>query len=252
MTADYVAPHAGGAEARSRLRTRFSPWRLLVATSATVLIAAIAVMAGLWALTADRTFASYSASGALLGIEIDVARGNVEILGGGGRAGSATERAVYGHEPVERRTIESGVLRIESQCAALVVGSCQADYRIAVPESVSITIVAERGDVRLAGYRGSAQIATNGGSISVGAFCGHKLQATARGGSIDVTAICAPEDLALRTDSGNVTAAPPPGRSASMPTRTWHRRRRAAPENDIDAPWTIQALSNSGDERLTA
>jgi len=251
VTAESIAPYAEGGEARTALGRRLSPWRLLVAGSAAVLVAAAAVMAGLWAVTSDRTSTSYTASGALLGIEIEVARGDIEILGGGPDVlVRRTARSLYGHEPHERRVIAGGVLRIESSCAALVVGSCRSDYRITVPESVSITIAAERGDVRLTGYRGSADLATKGGSISADAFCGHTLQATARGGSIDVAAICSPEHLELRTDTGNVEAVVPPGRYGIDAETNAGAVAVRGLERDPAAPWTIRALSNSGDVTL--
>jgi hypothetical protein len=254
VAADYAASHAEGADTRDGLRGRLSSWGLLVAASVTVLVAAAAAMAALWASTSDRTSTSYSVPSALLGIEIDVGRGDVEILGGGLDEVQVrrTETSLYGHEPQERKTVVNGVLRIESRCVSLVVGSCTADYRVTVPESVAVTITAERGDIRLTAYRGSAHLVTGAGSITADAFCGFVLQATARGGSIDVSAICSPERLELRTDSGHVAATVPPGRYSIDADSNGGTVAVDGLERAEDAPWTIQALSSSGDVTLEA
>ena len=253
VAADYAVPQAEGADQHG-LRGRLSAWTLLVGASATVLVAAAVAMAALWAATSDRTATSYSVSGALLGIELDVANGNVEILGGGRDDVQVrrVERSLFGHEPSEQRTVENGVLRISSRCVDLVIGSCTADYQVTVPDSVSATITAQHGDVRLNAFRGSAQVVTGGGSIAVDAFCGFVLHARARAGSIDVATICSPERLELRTDSGDVTAAVPPGRySIDADTNGGALAIRGLELAD-DAPWTIQALSSTGDVTVEA
>lgn len=227
---------------------------MLVAASAAVLVAIAVVMAVLWLVTSDRTSTSYAVTGALLAIELDIARGDVEILGGGRGEVQVrrTERSLFGHEPEERRTMESGVLRITSRCVSFVVGSCTADYRITIPESVPITISAKRGHVHLDAYRGSARVTTDDGSITANAFCGFVLQATTRHGSIDVATICSPERLELRTDSGDVSATVPRGRYSIDADSADGRVAVSGLEHADDAPWTIQALSASGDVTLKA
>lgn len=248
MAADYVVPHAEGAHARRGLRERVSRWGVLVAGSATVLVAAGLVMGALWAATSKRTSTSYFVRDAVLGIELDITRGNVEIVGGARDEVQVrrVERSLFGHEPQEHRTVANGVLRIESRCRSLVLGSCSADYRVAVPDSIALTITAERGDVQLRAYRGSAEVWAGRGSVTAEAFCGFTLQATARAGSIDVGAICSPERLELRTDSGNVTATVPPGRYSVDADSSAGSVAVAGLERADDAPWKVQALSNTG------
>jgi DUF4097 and DUF4098 domain-containing protein YvlB len=148
--------------------------------------------------------------------------------------------------------VANGVLRIASGCPSLVVGSCAADYRVTVPESVPLTVTAEHGDVRLTAYRGSAQVWTAEGSITANAFCGFVLQATARRGSIDIAALCSPERLELRTDSGDVAATVPPGRYSIDADTSEGSVALSGLERAENAPWKIQALSNSGDVTVEA
>jgi len=231
-----------------------STWMLLVAVSTLVLAAAAAVMAGLWLVMSGSRSNSYAFSGPLLGIEIDVGSGDVQILGGGGPDVHVrtTERSAYGQSPQERLDLESGVLKIGSRCASMVVGTCSVKYELAVPDNVALTIRTTDGDVRLEGYRGSANVATTRGRIAIEGFCGFLLQATARRGDIDVDTQCAPERLDLRSDSGNVTAVVPSGRyRIDADTNDGRVLVRGVVDAD-DALWEIRALSGSGDVTIEA
>lgn len=241
---------------RRRLLRRPRPWTALVVVSATLLVTAAVVLAALWSTSETTSSTSFTAQlpGTLLGIEIEVAQGNVEILGGTTPEVlvSRVDSSVFGHSPTEQRFVAEGVFRIESSCPALVIGSCAADYRLTVPEKVPLTIVADHGDVRLTAYRGSAVLSTLGGSLTVDAFCGSLLDATANSGDIEVVATCPPERLTLRTVSGNIVARVPPGRySVDAETLSGDVTFRDV-EDDPSARSRIQALSNSGDVTVEA
>jgi hypothetical protein len=254
VAADYAVPQTAGADLQRARRPRISSWGVLVFVSATTLVAVTLAMVVLWAVTSHRRSTSYAVPGDLLRVQLDVTHGDVEIFGGGSAAVEVlrTDRSLYGHEPEERRSVANDVLRIESRCPSLVVGSCGADYRLTVPESVALTVTAERGDVRLVGYRGSAHVSTQDGSISAGGFCGYVFQATAKHGDVDVEAVCSPEALELRTDTGDVAAAVPPGRySIDADTNAGTADVRGLERGD-DALWKIQALSNTGDVTVQA
>lgn len=231
-----------------------STWRLLVALSGVALAVAAALMAGLWLATSGTRTTAYDFAGPLLGIEIDVGRGNVEILGGG-RSNvhvRRTERFAYDHRPREQLALEDGVLKIGSDCASLVLGTCSADYALTIPDNVAVTIRTTDGDVRLRGYRGSVEVTTTRGAITVDGFCGFVLQATAGRGDIRVGTACAPERLELRSDRGDVTAVVPAGRyQVDADTNEGRVAVRGVVAVD-DAPWTIQALSGRGDVTVTA
>jgi hypothetical protein len=258
MAAEYAAPQADS-ESASTLRApglsaRLSPWAWLVAASAAVLATAAIAMTTLWLATARERSSTYAVSAALLRIEIEVERGDVEILGGGREDVQVrrTDHSAFGVDPEEQRTVRWGVLHISSACPSLVVGSCTSDYRVTVPENIPVTIISGDGKVRLLSYRGSAYVTARGGSIAVDAFCGHVLQATSRSGDIDIAAACSPERLELRTDSGDVRAAVPPGRYTVDADAIGGQVAVEGLIRADDAPWTIQALSNSGNVEIEA
>ncbi len=241
-------------ETAGERRRRPSGWALLVVVSVVVLLAASAGMAALWAATTESRRTSYRLPGALIRVEIDVDTGNVDVLGGGKETVQIlrAERYAYDHPPKERRTMVDGVLRIESRCPVIILGSCSVDYRLTVPDNVPVTVLADTGDVRLTSFRGSAQIDADTGNVSADAFCGFALRATANTGDIRVNAACAPDRLELRTSTGDVSAAVPFGRyRIEADTDTGETAVRGLTRTD-DAPWSIQALSNTGDVTIEA
>ena len=250
MPAGYAAaaerPETSRAE-EGRAR-RLSPWGRVVAASIFVLIAAAASMVGLWAATAGTHTESFIAAAEVLRVELDIGRGNVQIVGGGLDEVQVrrTDHFAYDHSPQEARTQEDGVLRVTSTCANLVLGSCYADYRVKVSDNVPVVVHAPHGDIAIESYRGSAQLETIDGNISVRSFCGFVLQATTKAGSIDVSARCSADRLELRTDTGNVTASVPPGRYRVDAATSNGRATVRGVTQAGDAPWSIQALSNTG------
>jgi hypothetical protein len=230
---------------------RLSTWRIAVGASTLLVAAALATLAVLWATSLGTRSTSYTARapGALVRLEVVVEHGDVEIVGGGPVEVivERTETRAFGHEPVERRTIQGDVLRIESTCPALVVGTCRADYRITMPEDVAVTVSAAHGDVRVNAFRAVADLSTRGGDVDVDAFCGRLLHATARGGDVDVQASCTTERLEARTDSGAVRISVPRGTYSVDADSNGGTVEVFGLTQARSASAQIQALSDSGD-----
>jgi hypothetical protein len=248
-------PRSGTRDHRQR---RFSlrglsRWALLLASSVIVLAAAAVVLAALWLSSMKTTSVTSQLSGSPLGIELRVQSGDVTVVGGSQRAlaVSHSDNSVFGHGPSEQRSLSGGVIRISSTCPQLVVGRCSAGYRIDVPDDVPISIRAEDGTVHLVGYHGSADIATNGGAISVEGYCGFVLGAASASGGISVSTACSPERLTLRSDTGDVSAVVPAGSYRIQAASNSGPTSMTGVTNDDGAPWAIQALSNSGSVRVT-
>jgi hypothetical protein len=251
MSAGYVAPgEAAGAAAQiDAVGRRLTRWGIAVAISTAVLVVAAVAMAALWFGTSGTRSSEYIAAAEVQRIEVDVGDGDVTVVGGGldEVAVRRTDHYAYNRYPSEWRTLDNGVVRISSRCPSLVIGSCASDYHLTVSDNVPVTIRVERGDVHLADYRGSADLESRSGSITVTRFCGFVLQAATRQGDIDATSDCSPERLELRTDTGNVHAIVPRGRyRVDTDTNAGTVTVRGITQA-VDAPWAIQALSSSGD-----
>lgn len=251
MSAGYAATGEGLETSRAEEggARRLSPWARLVAASLFALIAAAASLAGLWAATSGSRSTSFLAAAEVLRVELDVGRGDVELVGGGldEVAVRRTDHFAYDHSPDEVRTLDDGVLRISSSCSDLLIGTCAADYRVTVSDNVPVVIRAPDGDIRLVRYRGSAELETISGNISVASFCGFVLRATTKSGNVDATTSCSADRLELRSETGDVTASVPEGRYR-VDAATNHGTTSVLGLTPADdSPWSIQALSTNGD-----
>ena len=237
----------------SRVR-RITPWGCVLAGSAATLLIAGAVLGALWLSSTETRTVSSHLPASLRGIELQVQSGDVAIVGGSqsGVSISSSDRSAFGHGPRERRSLRGGILRVSSGCPRMVVGSCSASYRIDVPNDVPISIRTEHGDIRLTGYQGSADIATDTGAINVEDYCGFVLGAASASGDITVSTACSPERLTLRSDSGDVSATVPPGNYRIQAASGAGATSVRGLIDDGGAPWEIQALSNTGRVGLSA
>ena len=229
-------------------------WPLLVAVSLVLLVGGTTAFTAAWLLSGRTRTTSYTAHGSLAGVQIRVVSGDVVIVGGsqGGVSVRRTDRSTFGHGPTEWRHRVDQRLEIASACPKLVAGGCAADYRVAVPDDVPVSVRADHGSVRVEGYRGSASLTTRGGSIVVDAFCGYTLRATTARGDVSVVTSCSPERLELRSTSGNVSTTVPVGRYRIDASAGGGPAIVRGLTSDPNAPWEIQALSASGDVTVEA
>ena len=237
--ADTIAP-----------RRRPSPWAWLVAGSAAVLLA-VALVLGIWWLGSRRTeIATYSVRGTVSEVMLDLAGANAVVVGGGSARQidvRRTDEFSFGRRADAQRAVADGVLRLRSRCPATVLSTCSASYRVVVPDNVPVMVRTSSGDVRFNAYQGSASIATTTGDIDVGGYCGFRLEARAESGDVRASTSCPPERLVLRSRSGDVRAIVPAGRYRVDADTDGGTRRVAGVAAADDAPFTIQALSGTGD-----
>jgi hypothetical protein len=244
-----VAVPANGA------RRRPSAWAWLVTVSAVLVLGSALTFAIWWLATSERAITSYAVQGSINAIQLDLGGAAVDIVGGGESMGVQVRRTddfAFGHQAASVRGARAGVLSIGSRCPATVLGSCAASYRLTVPDNVRVTIRTTSGRVRLFGYRGSADVDTGSGDISISGVCGFGLRARSQSGDVSASAACALERMELRSGTGNVTATVPAGRyQVDADTDTGRREVRGVTAAD-DAPFQIQALSSGGNVTVEA
>jgi len=229
---------------------RISPWGELVAISALLVLGAAAALLIATVASSHERAVRFAVSGSLSGVSLDVGNADVEIAGGGRRElveVQRTDRLAFGHDAVVSRTVAMGELRLRSRCPKVVPHACSSRYRLVVPDNVPVDVRATGGTVRLRGYRGSARVTTRAGDIDVQGFCGFSLQARAESGDIATSAACAPQELVLRSTAGSVSASVPPGRYQVEAESTNGSERVSGVSAVSEAPFSIQALSSSGD-----
>jgi Putative adhesin len=227
-----------------------SPWGRVVAISALLVVGGlVALVAGALA-SRERRLVSYPVTGALQGLSFDLGAGDITIVGGGQRDAveiRRTEHYAFGRVPRTTRGVRAGVFAVTSRCPTSLVARCSVAYRVVVPDNVALQIRTTSGEVTLRGYRGTAKVATSGGAIDIAGYCGNALDARSAAGSITVEATCTPPQTTLRSGSGDVHAALPAGRYDIDAESASGTERVRAIIPDEDAPYSVQALSSSGD-----
>jgi hypothetical protein len=236
-------------------RRRLQPWTLLVAGSAMLVVGCVLALTVWWLVTRERTIATYSVSGTVNEIRLDLGSADVVVAGGGDRDTVDVRRTddfSFGRRAQSERSASDGTLAIRSRCPSTVLTVCKASYRLTVPDNVPLVVRTTTGDVRFSGYRGSAQIATTSGDVDVDSFCGFALRVRTDSGDVGASTTCAPERLELRSRTGDVLALLPPGRyQLDAESDDGHRSVRGITTAD-DAPFQVQALSGSGDVTVAA
>ena len=208
-----------------------------------------------WLVSRETQVATYSVSGSVNGITLDLGAADAEIVGGGDRAAievRRTDRFAFGRRALAQRRAADGRLAIRSQCPRTVFAVCTASYRLSVPDNVGVTIRTTSGDVRFPGYRGSAQVDTTSGNITIGGLCGFALRARSQSGDVAAGVSCALERLELRSRMGDVRAIVPPGRYQVDADTDIGRLTVRGVTVAEDAPFQIQALSSAGDVTVEA
>jgi len=254
ITEDAPAPASAARRTAVRLpgpARRASPWWWLVAACALLLLVIAAVLAVWWATSRTTQLVTYNVRGAPTAVELDLGSAPVQITGGATGAVEVrrTEEFAFGRRPRVTRSLDarSRVLRISSRCPTTVLTTCDASFRIAVPDNVLVNVRTTSGRVAISSLNGSARVATSSGDVAIDGFCGFTLVATSASGDVSSAADCSPDRMELRSGSGDVHAVVPAGRyrvDAHNDANT--QRVRNLTEAD-DASFAIQALSGSGD-----
>jgi len=234
---------------------RVSRWGVVVMVSALLVVGGAAALVIASIASRRERSVSFAVRGSLNGVALDVSDADVEIAGGGQRALLGVQRIdrfAFGHDADVRRVVTGGELRIRSRCPSTVPRGCSVRYRVVVPDNVPVMVRTTGGTVRFRGYRGSARVTTRSGDIDIGAFCGFSLDARAESGDVTASAACAPQQLSLRSTSGSVRASVPPGRYRVEAESASGTHRVLGVASVSDAPFSIQALSSSGDVLVEA
>ncbi len=223
-------------------------WNTVVAVSAGLVLLAVLALGIGWLVSLQSKTTRYAVSGRLSRVDIHLASGQAVIVGSSSSTVQVrrTDHFAFGQGAHEQRSLADGVLRINSRCPRIVVGSCSASYEVAVPETVAVRVITTSGHVRLDGFRGPATLLTGSGSVDVEAYCGFQLAATTGSGALHVATACAPQRLDLRSASGDVTALVPPGRYRLAAVSGSGREHVSGVIRDPRALFTIDVHSGSG------
>jgi Putative adhesin len=230
--------------------TRLSPWGRVVLASAILVLGAIVGLVASELTTRREELVSYPVGGAVAGLSFDIGDAAIEVVGGGTAREvdvQRRERSAFGHAPQTTRSVAGGTFLVRSRCPTELLASCRVRYRLVVPDNLPIEIRTDGGEVRFRGYRGSATVTTQSGDIDIADYCGFSLDARAESGDIETISTCPPQRLSLRAGSGAVHAVVPSGPYRVDAESSSGRNVVRGITATTEAPFSIQALSSSGD-----
>ena len=228
---------------------RVTPWGRVVILSAVLVAGGVLALVAGGLATREQRVVSYPVTGAVDQVSLDLGDAPVEIVGGAHEAVDVQRRETfsYGHATQTQRTVTGGVFQLRSRCPGTVPDACDVSYRVLVPDNVPVEVRTTSGPVTMRDYQGSARVTTVSGDIDVRAFCGFSLQAEAQSGDLGVQAACPLQRLALRASSGAIRATVPDGRYRIDAQSAGGLRTVRGLTSLADAPFSISALSSSGD-----
>jgi putative adhesin len=220
-------------------------------SASAVVVVGLLVALGIGGLASARErIVSFAVAGELDGVTLDLGEADVDVVRGGQDTIVRVERRdrfSFGHAARIRRSIEAGQLRLASRCPLTVLHACSVRYRVTMPDNVPVDVRAASGNVKLAGYQGSARISTDDGDITVAGYCGFSLQARTESGDVQAGTTCPPPQMSLRSTSGDVHAVVPPGSYQVDAASASGRLAVRGLTQVSDAPFSIEVLSSSGD-----
>ncbi|WP_134323375.1 DUF4097 family beta strand repeat-containing protein [Cumulibacter soli] len=121
--------------------------------------------------------------------------------------------------------MSAGELTLDTDCGPF--SACDIRYEVRVPETTTVTLSGDNGNVTAAGFNTPFAVSTDNGSIQVSDMSGdltlnsangdqtatgvtsQNVTANAESGAIDLTFAEAPSDVAITTENGSVTLTVP-------------------------------------------
>lgn len=124
------------------------------------------------------------AAGSRVRVEVETRRG---FLAGHGRSAE----------------LVGGELRLRGSCDLLALGTCEDDYRIAVPAGVAVTVRTAAGEASAVGLRGRLDLHSNAGVVTGRDLRGRRIALSSRAGGVTADRVRA-TSLWLQTRAGGL------------------------------------------------
>jgi hypothetical protein len=168
-----------------------------------VLVLVIARIIGRW--QTERRTLTFGEFEPVHRAEIDVGAGPVSVAGGGGPVRVERTMRWLGTRPVTSERVVEGVLRIEALRNRRSPLRGEVGYRVELPPTASVQVLAGAGEVAIQGTSGDVEVRTRAGRVVV-ADLGGNLRASSQAGTMDGTGLAC-EQVEASSDAGSITLA---------------------------------------------
>lgn len=150
----------------------------------------------------EHVFDSYAG---VTSIDLRYAHGNVDLVPARGRRVEVSIDSRHGFLGGHDREDElrDGRLRLRGSCNFLTFGTCEEDYRVAVPRGVAVSVHTSAGESVARGLRGNLELRSNAGSVRAIDVRGTTIELRSHAGTVDAERVRA-GGLTLDSRAGGV------------------------------------------------
>jgi hypothetical protein len=150
----------------------------------------------------EQVFKSYAG---VTSIDLRYAHGNVDLVPARGRrvevAIDSRHGFLSGHEREDE--LRAGQLRLRGSCNFVTFGTCEENYRVAVPRGVAVSVRTSGGEAVARGLRGDLELRSNAGSVRAVDVRGTTIELRSQAGAVNVERVRATR-LTLDSRAGGV------------------------------------------------
>lgn len=158
----------------------------------------------------EQVFDSYAG---VTSIDLRYAHGNVDLVPARGRrvevAIDSRHGFLSGHERQDE--LRAGELRLRGSCNFVTFGTCEENYRVAVPRGVAVSVRTSGGEAGARGLRGDLELRSNAGSVRAVDVRGTTIELRSRAGAVNAERVRATR-LTLDSRAGGVNLVRSVGR----------------------------------------
>jgi hypothetical protein len=248
-------------------------WVTFGAAATVVLLGAGIIGGRVWLSRSDepaQQTVRYSRVHAVTEVDVEFDSGHVLVSAGGDGRVDVERRSRDGRTLDLKETWDGDRLRLAGGCRdgnGRSVTRCEAEYVLRVPATAGVEVIADSGDVSVAGITGTVswtsgsgdldlrdvggpvRATTNSGEVTATALRSPAVEARTNTGGVRLAFAAAPGRAAVTTNTGDVELVAPPGRYRVGAFTVSGRRDVAVPAGAA-SPSVLQVRSNSGDVRL--
>jgi hypothetical protein len=150
----------------------------------------------------ERVFESYAG---VTSINLRYAHGNVDLVPARGREVEVAIESRHGFFSGHKREDElrGGELRLRGSCNFVTLGTCEENYRVAVPRGVAVSVRTSGGEAFARGLHGNLEMRSSAGSVRAVDVRGTRIELRAHAGAVDAERVRA-RTLTLDSRAGGI------------------------------------------------
>jgi hypothetical protein len=176
-------------------------------------------------------------------IDLRHAHGNVDLVAAAGRRVRVEVDSRRGFLGGHDRELElrGDELRLRGSCDFLTIGTCEENYRVAVPRGVAVSVRTTAGETTARGLRGAGvELRSNAGAVRAFDVRGPAVELSSHAGEVTVADVRATE-LTLDSRAGGIDATRTVARSIDASTAAG-----AVDLELLEPPLSVSAESRAG------